>query len=177
MFLSSRLSFEALTEQHADELFEAFLPPQIYDFLPELPPRSLESMREEYREFSSGAPAGSGEIWLNRAVRDTSTQCAIGKLQATVFSDGLLWIGYKFTPVTAGRGLGTEAVQWLVAVLSARLPNKPVLAAVDTRNTASVRVLQKAGFNLLRREPADIRGCPSEDYVFQSVKLAPPSEA
>lgn len=164
---TQRLAIEPLTEHHADELYEGFSHDRLYPFIPERPPRSIEAMRAEYKEFSEGAPEGSGEIWLNWAVRESANGGLVGKLQATVFADGLLWIGYKFVLSASGRGLATEAVQWLVDELAARLPHKAVMAAVDTRNDASTRVLQKCGFELLRTEAAEIHGEPSEDFIFR----------
>ena len=124
-------------------------------------------MRREYREFSGGAPASSGETWLNWAVRESVSGSLVGKLQATQFSDGMLWVGYMFIPSAAGRGFATEAVQWLVVELASWFPGNAPLAAVDIRNDASIGVLEKSGFKLLRTEAAEIHGEASEDFIFQ----------
>ena len=167
MLSTSRLTIEPLREYHADELYEGFLDQATYRFIPGRPPASLEAMRREYREFIAGAPTGSGETWLNWAVRESASGSLVGKLQATRFADGLLWVGYMFIPSAAGRGLATEAVQWLVVELAGRFPGNAPLASVDIRNGESIRVLQKAGFELLRTEAAEIHGEPSEDFIFQ----------
>lgn len=168
-----RLIFEPLRENHADELYEGFSDQATYRFIPGRPPMSIEAMRREYSEFSGGAPASSGETWLNWAVRESVSGSLVGKLQATQYSDGLLWVGYMFIPSAAGRGLGTEAMQWLVVELASRFPCNAPLAAVDIRNGKSIGVLQKSGFKLLRTEAAENHGEPSEDFIFQCP--APPS--
>jgi RimJ/RimL family protein N-acetyltransferase len=172
MPFTHRLTFELLREDHADELYEGFLDQTTYRFIPGRPPESLEAMRREYREFIGGAPAGSGETWLNWAVRESGSGSLVGKLQATQFPDGLLWVGYMFIPSAAGRGIATEAVQWLVVELASRFPGNAPLAAVDIRNDKSIGVLQRSGFKLLRTEAAEIHGEPSEDFIFQCP--APP---
>jgi len=167
MSSTCRLTFEALREDHADELYAGFGDPATYRFIPGRPPTSIEAMRREYREFSGGAPADSGETWLNWAVRESESGCLVGKLQATKLSNGLLWVGYMFIPSATGRGLATEAVQWLIVELARRFPGSAPLAAVDTRNSKSIGVLQKSGFQLLRTEAAEIQGEPSEDFISQ----------
>jgi RimJ/RimL family protein N-acetyltransferase len=176
MLSTCRLTFEPLRESHADELYDGFGDQATYRFIPGQPPMSIEAMRREYREFIGGAPAGSGEAWLNWAVRESASGALAGKLQATHFPDGLLWVGYMFIPSTGGRGLATEAVQWLVVELARRFPGNAPLAAVDVRNGESIRVLQKSGFKLLRTEAAEIHGEPSEDFIFQ-CPVPPGSEA
>ena len=175
MLSSCRLTFEPLRESHADELYEGFRDQAVYRYIPGQPPISVEAIRREYREFSGGAPAGSGETWLNWAVRETVSGSLVGKLQATQYSDGLLWVGYMFIPTAAGRGLATESVQWLVVELASQFPGTAPLAAVDIRNGESIAVLRKSGFKLLRTEAAEIDGEPSEDFIFQYP--APTSEA
>ncbi|WP_440026366.1 GNAT family N-acetyltransferase [Chromobacterium amazonense] len=157
-----RLRIEPLREAHADELFDAFQAAALYRFIPERPHPSLASMRAEYREFAGGAPADSGEIWLNWALRLKDGGEAIGTLQATRFADGSQWLGYKLAPAHWGQGLASEALGWLA--------HGPLLAAVDSRHLASQRVLLKNGFRLLREESAELHGEPSLDriYVFES---------
>ncbi len=167
MSISNRVRTEPLTEAHADELYQGFLDARIYSFIPEQPPQSLEAMHREYREFVEGAPSGSNEVWLNWAVRELSTSQCIGTVQVTVYSGGLLWVGYKLTPSAWSNGYATEAVVWLLAELSGRFSGKTALAAVDTRNIASIRVLEKVGFVRLRMEAATIRGEETQDHVYE----------
>jgi RimJ/RimL family protein N-acetyltransferase len=162
-----RLVFEPLREAHAEELYDAAQDLRIYPFIPERPPQSLAAMRAEFMRFAEGAPAGSDQIWLNWAIRERAAGICIGTLQATRFADGALWIGYKLMPPAWGCGYATEAVVWLLAELGRRFGVLPVLASVDTQNTPSVRVLEKAGFRLLRREPAELHGRATEDFIYR----------
>ena len=168
MYLASnQLSLEPLREQHALDLFEPFQANEIYRYIPEKPPESLELAKRQFKEFSAGPKEGSEEIWYNWAIRDADRDVYCGTLQATVFSDGLLWIGYKLVPTCWNRGIATRSVKWLVGELKHRHPGLPIHASVDTRNHASTRVLEKAGFILLRTEDAEIHGLASKDFVYQ----------
>ncbi|MEK8029742.1 GNAT family N-acetyltransferase [Ideonella sp. DXS29W] len=158
---------ERLGVAHASELYPHLLDERLYRFIPERPPRSLEALQREYGEFSAGAPEGSGEVWLNWAIRSPLAGC-VGTLQATRFADGLIWVGYKIVPAFWGQGFATEALAWLVGELAERFQRQPIWAAVDTRNSASVRVLQKCGFELMRREPAELHGEPTEDFIYRA---------
>jgi RimJ/RimL family protein N-acetyltransferase len=161
------LWIEPLEARHAAELFEALQDPRLYPFIPEKPPLTLERLQAGFRHFCGGPPAGSGEVWLNWVIRDRASGACIGTLQATRFASGELWVGYKIIPPWWGRGVGTSGLRWLVDELQLRFPGVPVLASVDTRNTASVRVLEKCGFALLRREAAELHGETTEDFIYR----------
>jgi [ribosomal protein S5]-alanine N-acetyltransferase len=161
------LAFEWLDESHADGLYLGFSDAQVSLFTAEKLPGTLEDMRQEFAAFNAGPPPESLEIWLNWVIRDLGCGELVGTLQATVFSDGSLWIGYKLVRSAWGRGIATGAVQWLLAELTTHYAGRPVWAAVDTRNHASQRVLQKCGFTHLRTEPAQIRGAVTMDHIYQ----------
>ena len=165
MFTDS-LDIEPLEERHAAEMHEALLDPRLYPFIPENPPASLEHLEAMFRRFLAGPPADSGEVWLNWVIRDHSSKACIGTLQATYFASGELWAGYKIIPPWWGRGVATAGVRWLLDELQSRFPDIPVLASVDTRNLGSIRVLEKCGFELVRREGAELHGEKTEDFVY-----------
>ena len=164
---SVQLAFEQLQEHHALNLFEPFQAKEIYRFIPESPPESLESARREFANFSAGPREGSDEIWYNWAIRDADREIYFGTLQATIFADGLLWIGYKLAPIYWNMGIATRSLKWLVAELENLHPGLPVHASVDTRNHASTRALEKAGFVLVRTEIAETHGLASEDFIYK----------
>jgi ribosomal-protein-alanine N-acetyltransferase len=161
------LSYETLHSKHAAEFYDHLLDARLYQYSSDRPPNSLSDLERQYAEFHGGAPAGSGEVWLNWAIRDLRTSACVGTLQATQFADGLVWVGYKVVPAAWGRGVATEALSWLTRELGLAFANQSLLAAVDTRNRASIRVLQKCNFALLRREEAELHGEKSEDFIYQ----------
>lgn len=165
--IESSMEYERLGVEHAIELYQPFLDERLYNFIPEGPPRSLEALQRAFKEFHTGAPVGSGEVWLNWAMRDGAFGGCLGTLQATRFADGLLWVGYKVIPSAWGKGVATTGLSWMTRELSMRLNGQPVLAAVDSRNAASIRVLEKCHFKFQRVERAELHGKQTEDLIFQ----------
>jgi len=163
----SPLAFERLQEHHALELFEPFQAQQIYRFIPESVPESLESARREFHELSAVHPPDSTEIWHNWVILNRDTSVYMGTLQAMLCTDGSLWIGYKLAPIYWNKGFATKSVNWLAAELDRLYPKLPIHAAVDTKNYGSIRVLEKAGFALLRTEDTVLDGRASEDFIYK----------
>lgn len=161
------LTFEPLQEEHAQALFEPYQDESMYRFIPEQPPESLEWARRDFELLAAGPADNSEEVWLNWAIRDNASANYLGTVQATLFSDGLLWVGYKLAPAYWNKGVATQSVEWLVSELNGRYPNCPIRASVDTRNHASIRVLEKVGFHCTGREAAEIDGLASEDFIYK----------
>jgi ribosomal-protein-alanine N-acetyltransferase len=65
-------------------------------------------------------------------------------------------IGYIFHPDSWGRGLGFECLSALIDRAFRRFPMDSLLADVDPRNAASLRLLAKLGFIETRRAQATI---------------------
>ena len=166
------LGYEPLDERHAAEMHSELLDDRLYHYVPGRPPKSLAALQREYAEFSAGAPEGSGEVWLNWAIREQVSRACVGTLQATRFADGLLWVGYTVVPSAWCRGIATSGLVWLSRELHRKFSGQALLAAVDIRNIASIRVLQKSHFELLRKEPAELHGRQTEDFIFQLNGLA-----
>lgn len=81
--------------------------------------------------------------------------CGIRK-KSEVFNDADF--GYTFHPSRWGQGLGTETTRGLIRFGFERLQLNRIWAIVDTRNLASIRVLEKSG---LKREGLQRQGLRS----------------
>ncbi|HQT84283.1 MULTISPECIES: GNAT family N-acetyltransferase [Acidiphilium] len=163
---TARLDIRPLGKADAHFLFESFQDDRLYRYIPRRPPRTIGAMAAEFSEFEAGAPDGSGETWLNWVIIRRDPRRHIGTLQATLFADGGLWIGYMISPDAWGNGFATEAVAWLIGAVQEMFPGRQMLASVDTRNTGSIRVLEKTGFARLRTEPATIYDEVTEDHIY-----------
>lgn len=84
-----------------------------------------------------------------------------------------LEVSYAFAPASWGNGYATELVQYAVqhALVSLAVPEVNAFAMPE--NTASIRVLQKSGFTLVRYESELER---NHYVVTASAQTVPPDE-
>ena len=72
--------------------------------------------------------------------------------------EGVPEMGWVFAPEAQGQGYASEAVAGALVWADARLEAREITAIISHGNDASVRVAEKAGFNV--REEATYRGEP-----------------
>jgi ribosomal-protein-alanine N-acetyltransferase len=166
---TARLTIEPLREAHAADLHPVLADPRIYLYVPDKLHPTVDSLAHRYALLERGAPAGERDVWLNWALWRTDTGECIGTLQATVTPDSHAYIGYTLGPLAWGRGFATEACVWLVAELTRRFMLTEILATVDVRNLASIRVLERIGFLRIGTEPAELHGETTTDYRYRFV--------
>ena len=70
---------------------------------------------------------------------------------------GATEIGYGIVASGRGRGCATEAIRCMLELASGHPDVAVVTATVDPSNTASVRVLEKAGFTRVAVEGTEVR--------------------
>ncbi len=171
-----RIGLEPLARRHADELFGALLDLRIYRFIPQEPPASLEALRERYGFLEGGGSPPGGELWLNWVIRRARDAAAVGTVQATVEADSA-WIAYEVLPEYWRLGYGASACRRMLDLLRAENGVEVALAKVDTRNEASVALLESLGFDRVRTLPnADFfKGAPSDEYEYRLELLASPT--
>ena len=109
-------------------------------------------------------------LWEN-ALRDphiTAKVVVVGEVLAGYIScfqmDGLDSVGYWIDKDCWGQGIATKALELLLDEVA----NRPLQARVATSNAASLRVLQKCGFEIVRVQvsPADDRYPECEEAVL-----------
>ena len=83
----------------------------------------------------------------------------LGRFNLYRFEDGTAELGYRVAQHAAGRGLATATVRELCRLAAARHGLHTLRAATSRENTASQKVLTKAGFVPAGpADPADIGG-------------------
>jgi [ribosomal protein S5]-alanine N-acetyltransferase len=70
----------------------------------------------------------------------------LGRFNLYRFEDGTAELGYRVAQHAAGRGLATATVRELCRLAAARHGLRALRAAISRENTASQKVLAKAGF-------------------------------
>jgi len=172
---TKRLRLEPLREAHARELFPLYQDARIFRFIPQDPPASVELLEARCRLLEKRLSGDGREVWLNWVVRAKDTQRAMGRLEATVREDATAGIAYELSPLYWGAGYATEGCVRILDVLFTAYAVDEVNALVDTRNTSSIRLLERLGFSrTARRDRADFfKGGFSDEYAYRLLVTDP----
>ena len=120
--LANRSYFAAFISDRGDEFFDQF--------------------PEQYSALLAEQEAGAGAYYVLVA-EDGSV---LGRFNLYRFADGTAELGYRVAQHAAGRGLATATVRELCRLAAARHGLRTLRAATSLDNTASQKVLTKAGF-------------------------------
>ena len=89
----------------------------------------------------------------------------VGRFNLRFVEDRSAELGYRVAQHAAGRGLATAAVRELCSLATAHYGLRKVRAATSLQNSASQKVLTKAGFLPVgRADPSDLGGKPGTWY-------------
>jgi RimJ/RimL family protein N-acetyltransferase len=166
---TARLWLEPLHPSHALTLYEPLQPLAIYEFIPEDPPTSSEALATRYqRLFSRKSPDGQ-EIWLNWAMRQRRESVYVGTLQATVYPDATAYLAYIVFPPFWKQGYAREGCQRILDLLCEDYQVHLVVAEIDTRNLASIALIESLGFQRVTTKlNADFfKGSTSHEYRYE----------
>jgi RimJ/RimL family protein N-acetyltransferase len=177
VFETERLRLEPLRESHAGELFDLLSDPLLYEFIPQDPPATRDALAVRYRFLESRHSPSGDEAWLNWAVRSKEGGACVGTVQVTVASDRRAQLAYEIGVPFWRRGLATEACARVIRALFEE-GIVEVRAELDTRNVASIRLLERLGFTRggLRRNADRFKGADSDEwtYTLRSPARRPP---
>ena len=168
------LILEPLLERHAAVLFPLLQEPSLYTFVPEDPPRSLEQLASRFRMLEDRRSPEGDELWLNWVVEHDGMPA--GLVQATCRRDRKLFVAYEVFEGFRRRGMAVAAVDLMLSHLSRHSLADLAFAYVDTRNDASIAVLDRLGFSRVRLiEGADyFRNAVSHEYEYVRTMSSPP---
>ncbi len=169
--ITSRLTIEPLTGNHAECFFEHLQNPAIYEWISSAPPKSIESLRDRWRARENRLDPKETVAWLNWAVRRVSDGVYVGKLDTEVNAANVATnVGYLFFPEFWGQGYASEAILTLTNHF-ADCGIVKMLATVTEGNLASYRVLEKSGFMKNRIIPDNdtVRGVKHNDVEYIRV--------
>ncbi|MBA2286317.1 MAG: GNAT family N-acetyltransferase [Ktedonobacteraceae bacterium] len=163
-----RLILEPLQISHALVLYEPLQATPIYDYIPEAPPASVEVLATRYQRFSSRKSPDEREAWLNWAMRERREDRYVGILQATVYPDATAFLAYIVFPAFWRRGYAREGCERIVDLLFQDYQVHTVSAEIDTRNIASIYLIESLGFQRVATTlNADFfKGAASHEYRY-----------
>lgn len=166
---SKSLVLEPLKKDHASSLFEVLKDPKIYIYIPEDPSTDAEALADKFDTLSKGASSHLDELWLNYALYDSGISQYIGTFQATIFiNDKKASVAYILNPNYWGKGYATQALSLMINKLIKEYEIIEFEACIDTRNTKSIELVKRLGFEYASfEENADFfRGKPSHEYTY-----------
>ena len=166
-----RVCLRPLVKSDIDSLYEIFSDEKVmrYWSTPPLPDR--EAARELFEEIESANLNGTMMKWGIAMLEDDKV---IGT--ATLFnlelSNGRAEIGYAQNRARWGQGLMHDALQSLLDYAFNRLELRRLEADVDPRNAASIRTLERLGFQRegFLRERWHVNGEIQDAYFYGLLK-------
>jgi [ribosomal protein S5]-alanine N-acetyltransferase len=117
----------------------------------------------------SDAPLFAQGKWVQLGIADPEGDHLVGDIGIFVSEDGATAeIGFTLAPAAQGRGIATAAVREALQVLFAATEVQRVLGITDRRNAASVRLLERVGFQYQESRTVVFRGesCLERVYIL-----------
>lgn len=164
-----RLVLEPLQIAHALALYKPLQAETIYDYIPENPPASVEVLATRYQRLSFRKSPDEQQAWLNWAMRERREDRYVGILQATVYPDATAYLAYIVFPAFWRRGYAKEGCERILHLLFEDYQVRTVSAEIDTRNTASIHLIESLGFQRMATTlNADFfKGATSHEYRYE----------
>ncbi|HSN98272.1 MAG TPA: GNAT family protein [Candidatus Nanopelagicales bacterium] len=171
---TERLRLEPLRVGHAAEMFELLSDDRLYRFVPRDPPASRTALAARFERLEVRRSMGGEEAWLNWVLRSRANGRCMGRVEVTVRRDGTALFAYELGVEFWGQGFAAEACRRVLEALFEELGVARVIAEVDTRNAASIRLLGRLGFRRteLRTEADFFKGASSDEFMYELVQGA-----
>ncbi len=161
---TDQLSIEPLAAEHIAKLIDPLLDPKVYQW--------IEPHRDEasFWAFCEAIIAGPGDrfpdqTWWNHALFDRVSGAGVGRLEATFIGDQVE-VAYLLGSRWWHRGMGSEALNWLVDEIRQAAPEITIWATVHPENEPSQRVLLRNGFSEVHDFPDTLRSYDPGDLVY-----------
>lgn len=164
-----RLVLEPLTLDHAISLLIGLQHCNLYRFIPQDPPHSLEELAERFRRLAARRSPDGSEGWLNWALRLAGTSTFVGTAQATVQLDKSAFIAYMIFAPFQRMGYGKEALGRVLQHLQKDYSIDRIIAEIDARNLASQSLARSLGLELIeiRRDVDFFKGNSSDEHHYE----------
>jgi [ribosomal protein S5]-alanine N-acetyltransferase len=105
--------------------------------------------------------------WVQLGIAEPRTDVLVGDIGLHLSDDGQTGeVGFTLAPSAQGRGVASAAVRDALQLLFTATPVSRVLGITDARNTPSVRLLERLGFECRDTRNAVFRGEECVERVF-----------
>jgi [ribosomal protein S5]-alanine N-acetyltransferase len=166
---TERLFLEPILPAHAPVLYKRMQEERLYRFIPQDPPDTPRTLEDRYEFLSARRSPDGREAWLNWAVRERSSGEYAGTLEATVYDKGTAIIAYMVFVPYQRRGIAAEACVRLLQHLFEDYRVGMVAAEIDTRNVASIALVENLGFERVgfQKDADHFKGSTSDEYRYE----------
>ena len=164
-----RLLLEPILPAHAPMIYEPLQDERLYRYIPQDPPASLRALKDRYGFLSARRSPDGREAWLNWAMRERSSGDYAGTLEATVHDNLTATVAYAVFLPHQRRGFAAEACGRLLEHLFEDYRVGVVAAEIDTRNVASIALIQSLGFERVgfHKHADHFKGSASDEYRYE----------
>jgi [ribosomal protein S5]-alanine N-acetyltransferase len=164
-----RLFLEPILPAHAARLNEQLQDERLYRFIPQDPPATLQALEDRYDFLSTRRSPDGREAWLNWEVRERSSGDYAGTLGATVHDNRTATVAYMVFVSRQRWGYAAEACGRLLAHLFQDYRVGVVAAEIDTRNVASISLVETLGFERVafHKDADHFKGSSSDEYRYE----------
>jgi ribosomal-protein-alanine N-acetyltransferase len=142
---TQRLLLRWISENDIDSLFEVFSDPQVMRYWSTPPYTNREDAVQLQRDIAAGNENNTMIKW-GLALRDSDRLIGTTTLFNLSLENGRAELGYAMGRAHWGKGYMIEALQALLFHAFEVMNLRRLEADVDPRNTASIRTLERLGF-------------------------------
>ncbi len=147
---TSRLILRPFESRDAEAAFVWFGDPVVMRFAPTGPDTSLEQTKARLTNYQEHQATHGFSKWI---ILDRSLGCAIGDSGLLELREyGWIDLGFRLVQPYWGKGLATEAASAWIHAAFHDLHLDRLTALVHPENCPSIRILEKLGFHLERRD-------------------------
>ena len=166
---TERLFLEPILPAHAPVMYKRMQEERLYRFIPQDPPGTPRALEDRYEFLSARRSPDGREAWLNWAVRERSSGEYAGTLEATVYDKGTAIIAYMVFVPYQRRGIAAEACGRLLEHLFEDYRVGMVAAEIDTRNAASIALVENLGLERVgfQKDADHFKGSTSDEYRYE----------
>ena len=167
--MTARLVLEPLVVAHARALYPFLCDERLYTYIPQEPPASADALAERYRRLERRRSPDGQRVWLNWAARLRTGASYVGWFQATIEPEREAFLAYTIFPAQQRRGYAREGSRRIVEHLVREYGARLIVAEIDTRNRASISVVEALGFVRVAERPAAdfFKGSVSDEYRYE----------
>ena len=145
---------QSVYENSQDEDTRRFVPDEVYD--------SVEEAREAIAFLMSRYDSTDGPFVYPILINDSGKNIGYVQLCKLGLEEVSWEIGYHIAKDFTGKGYATESVKAFLPAMAKKLNIKEIYGICLAENTASIRVLEKCGFNQIYKGLGNYQGKETE---------------